>query len=97
LEDQSLDTEDEAQFIKPIVGQVPFLLVTSASHMPRAMGLFRHYGMAPIAAPTDYLSADAGVKSPLSYLPSAGNLHTAERAVYEYLGLLAARIAGKIQ
>ncbi len=50
------DTEEESQQIAPIVGAQRFILVTSASHMPRAMGLFRKRGLQPIAAPTDYLA-----------------------------------------
>ena len=37
LESKSEDTMDEALFIKPIVGNVPFVLVTTASHIPRSM------------------------------------------------------------
>lgn len=95
LESQSLDTDDEARLIMHTVGTSPFLLVTSASHMPRAMGLFRHYGLNPIAAPTDYLAPRVAQEGPMAYFPNSYNLHTAERAVYEYLGLTAARLAGK--
>lgn len=35
------DTADESQQISAIVGSQQFVLVTSASHMPRAMGLFK--------------------------------------------------------
>ena len=37
LESESKDTEDQAKLIKKIVGSEPFVLVTSASHMPRSM------------------------------------------------------------
>jgi len=50
------DTEQESQQIAPLVGSQRFILVTSAAHMPRAMGLFRKRGLQPIAAPTDYLA-----------------------------------------
>ena len=41
--------------VKEIVGKDKFILVTSASHMLRAMALFRKQGMEPIPAPTDYM------------------------------------------
>ena len=53
---QPRDTEEESQQVAPIVGSQSFILVTSASHMPRAMGLFRKRGLQPIPAPTDHLA-----------------------------------------
>jgi len=98
LETLSKDTEDEASFIHKIVGKDPFVLVTSASHMPRSMALFKKLGMQPIAAPTDY-----GVKekqeegiNPGMFFPNIGELGNAETAVYEYLGLAWAKLRGRI-
>lgn len=34
------DTEEEAAAVKQAIGDAPFLLVTSASHLPRAMIFF---------------------------------------------------------
>ena len=88
LESKSTNTEQEAIFIAPRVGKAPFVLVTSASHMPRAMGLFRHRGMNPIAAPTDYLAKDWAESLPDEIYPESYGLHEAQRAVYEYLGII---------
>ncbi len=55
LETKATDTKDHPIYVKKIVGKDRFILVTSASHMPRAMALFRKHGMEPIAAPTDYM------------------------------------------
>ncbi|MFH1952213.1 MAG: envelope biogenesis factor ElyC, partial [Pseudomonadota bacterium] len=54
LESESRDTKDEARLIKEMVGNERFVLVTSASHMPRSMALFRKQGMEPIPAPTGH-------------------------------------------
>jgi len=96
VETQSRDTEDHAVFVKEIVGKGPFIMVTSASHMPRAMALFRAQGMEPIPAPTDYMvrKREGGLR-PGDFFPSAGALEKAERAVHEYLGLLWATMRGK--
>lgn len=65
-----------------------FLLVTSASHMPRAVRHFERAGLTPVAAPTHFL-ADREASNRLNYwIPSAENLRKTERAVYERLGLL---------
>lgn len=38
--DRPKDTEEEALAVKRAIGDAPFLLVTSASHLPRAMIFF---------------------------------------------------------
>jgi uncharacterized SAM-binding protein YcdF (DUF218 family) len=97
VETQSRDTEDHAVFVQEIVGQDRFLLITSASHMPRAVALFRARGMEPIPAPTDYMSVEReGGLRPDCFFPSAGALVKAERALHEYLGLMWARVRGQM-
>lgn len=88
LLDQPMDTAGEVLAVQEHLEKERFVLVTSASHMPRAMYLFQAAGMQPVAAPTDYLVKDAGVPHPGHYFPSAAALRGTERAMYEYLGLL---------
>ncbi|MDE3208837.1 MAG: YdcF family protein, partial [Pseudomonadota bacterium] len=86
IEDQSLDTADEARDVKLLVKDAPFVLVTSAVHMPRAMALFRHLGMKPIPAPTGFLgNPSAGLLD--RYFPRSENLVVVQVALHEYLGL----------
>ena len=47
-----LDTAQEARAIAALIGRAPFILVTSAYHMPRAMRLMLQAGLDPIPAPT---------------------------------------------
>jgi uncharacterized SAM-binding protein YcdF (DUF218 family) len=89
------DTEEESQQIAPIVGPQPFILVTSASHMPRAMGFFRKRGLQPIAAPTDYLAPRYRGESN-DLFPDGYNLFKSQVAFYEYLGLAWETLRGKI-
>jgi uncharacterized SAM-binding protein YcdF (DUF218 family) len=96
LEDISKDTEDEARLIQEIVCQERFILVTSASHMPRSIALFRKLSMHPIPAPTDYLVKESQEMSPGMFYPSVNGLCKAERAFYEYLGIAWAKLRGKI-
>ncbi|MDH4943792.1 ElyC/SanA/YdcF family protein [Sulfurimonas sp. C5] len=85
------DTREEAEFTKTIVGDEPFVLVTSASHMPRAMMLFQSYGMHPIAAPTAFYKDNN-----MSWLsaPNSGALFVSTLAMHEYIGMLYAKIRG---
>ena len=96
LESVSKDTKDEARLIEKIVGDDSFVLVTSASHMPRAMALFKRRGMHPIPAPTEYLAKARQKISPAMFFPSADGLQKAERAFHEYLGLAWAKLRGQI-
>ena len=86
------DTAEEAKSVRALLGEgAQVLIVTSASHMPRAMRHFEAAGLAPVAAPTHYL-ADRTEGLALAYwLPSARELRKTERAIYETLGLLAIR------
>lgn len=97
IEGKAKDTRDHAALVKEIVGEDRFVLVTSASHMARAMALFRGQGMEPIAAPTDYMVKNReGRLTPQEVFPSAEALEKAERAVHEYLGIVWARVRGQI-
>ncbi|MBS9404587.1 YdcF family protein [Halomonas sp. TRM85114] len=90
--DTPTDTGQEAQAVREVLGEgTSLLLVTSASHMPRAMAHFQAVGLAPIAAPTHYL-AHRGDPDTLAYwVPSSENLRKSERALYETLGMIATR------
>lgn len=68
-----------------------WVLVTSASHMPRAVGTFRHAGWAMLPWPVGYQSRDhiAG------YPQSMGHrLAVLDGAAHEWIGLLAYRVRG---
>lgn len=97
LEDNAMDTKDEARFIRELVRKDKFILVTSATHMPRAMALFRNQGMEPIPAPAGHIIKKRGGFGPGIFFPGAGELYQTERAVYEYLGMAWARLRGQIQ
>ena len=96
LEQHSKDTKDEALLVKALVGNEKFILVTSAVHMPRSMALFRNQGMDPIPAPADFLVTKGQGFGPGIFFPGAGELVQAERAVYEYLGMVWARLRGQM-
>lgn len=95
LLDQPRDTRQEAASVAALVGRAPFVLVTSANHLPRAMRFFQSQGLAPIPAPANQLA----VASPLNpwerVMPSPLWLGHAERAWYECLGRLWQKIAGQ--
>jgi uncharacterized SAM-binding protein YcdF (DUF218 family) len=96
LESGSYDTEDQARLIRPIVGNHPFVLVTSAVHMRRSLALFRKQGMNPIPAPAGG-TKDRETEITLEwFFPNVDALEQTTAAVHEYLGLAWARLRGRI-
>lgn len=91
-----LDTAEEAKAVFAALGTEPFLLVTSASHMPRAMRLMAGAGAHPTAAPTGQRAATLRA-SWRQLVPQAEGLQMTERALHEYLGLLTIAISQSAQ
>jgi uncharacterized SAM-binding protein YcdF (DUF218 family) len=89
LLDTALDTRHEAQAIAALIGSAQFVLVTSAYHMPRAMLEMHRAGAAPIPAPTDQLVGGLDASDWRAWLPNSGGLRKTERALHEYIGLVA--------
>lgn len=85
--DRPIDTSSEAREVSSVLRSAPFLLVTSAWHMPRAMRLMQRAGAHPIPAPTGQDRLDWS-----DWLPSAGGLGKTEKALHEYIGLAAVAI-----
>lgn len=56
IEPTAKDTQEEAIAAKTYIGNEPFIVVTSASHMQRALKFFRSEGLHPIPAPTNHLA-----------------------------------------
>jgi uncharacterized SAM-binding protein YcdF (DUF218 family) len=96
LDTDSKDTKDQARIIHQLLGDDEFILVTSASHMPRSIALFRKKGMKPVPAPADHLVRKYQEISPAVFFPRAAELKKMERVFYEYLGILWAKLRGQI-
>lgn len=84
--DTPRDTEDEAAAVAKAIGQQPFLLVTSASHLPRAMRFFQHQGLKPIPAPANQMAVESPLNPWEKALPSPLWLMHSDRVGYETLG-----------
>jgi uncharacterized SAM-binding protein YcdF (DUF218 family) len=72
------------------------LLVTSASHMPRAAALFRKHGFTVTPAPTDFNATENDIFLSFRLLPSAESLAQTTVALREYVGFWAYRLLGRI-
>lgn len=84
--DEPKDTEEEAAAVAKAIGQQPFLLVTSASHLPRAMIFFQNAGLHPLPAPANQLAIESPLNPWERIIPSPVWLMHSDRAGYETLG-----------
>jgi len=96
MERQSRNTRENAEFTKEIVKPKPgerWLLVTSAYHMPRSIGLFRKAGFKVEAYPVDW---KVGTQEDLFkyYVVLSNGLQLVDIGAREWLGLIAYRLAG---
>lgn len=100
LETKSLNTYQNSVNTKKLLDQRKLktvLLVTSASHMHRALATFRSAGIHAIPSPTDYRVVNQEEFTILSFLPDTEALAGTTRAVKEYLGFLVYRWRGWIK
>ncbi|MEC8429554.1 MAG: ElyC/SanA/YdcF family protein [Pseudomonadota bacterium] len=79
------DTPAEARAVKTLVGSEAFLLVTSASHLPRAMRLMEQKQLIAFAAPAHY-EFSPGPYHWGAYLPSESRLNAVRRLWHEQVG-----------
>ncbi|MCK6872728.1 envelope biogenesis factor ElyC [Enterobacter roggenkampii] len=86
--DSPKDTEEEAAAVKQAIGEAPFLLVTSASHLPRAMIFFEKQSLHPLPAPANQMAIDAPLNPWERVIPSPMWLMHSDRVGYETLGRL---------
>ncbi|MBL4785137.1 MAG: YdcF family protein [Cohaesibacteraceae bacterium] len=95
-EDQSRNTVENALLSKKLLEPEEkeiWILITSAAHMPRAMGVFRKIGWNMIAWPVDYTQKrqeDFSVS--FNFARNAGRLAS---ALHEVVGLLVYYLTGK--
>jgi uncharacterized SAM-binding protein YcdF (DUF218 family) len=89
-EDRSRNTVENAEFSKALAKPQPgerWLLVTSAYHMPRAIGIFREAGFDVEPYPVDWRTSGSG--DALRPFPTVGDgLRRTDTAVREWVGLL---------
>lgn len=92
IEDQSLNTTENARFTKALMQKHEWqqpILVTSAFHMDRSVTQFYKADILPVPYPTDYQTNITGHFSWRQLLPTANGLYNSSLALKEYIGLWA--------
>ena len=108
IQDRSLNTaeeaEEDAKILKDL-GLKKIILVSSATHMRRAVPLFEKQGLEVIPAPTDYSFSDKEWEDLLHVewenlytyiIPTIGNMQSLQNALKEYLGYFVYHLRGWI-
>ncbi len=99
VEDRSRNTDENARFTATLVKPEPgarWLLVTSAFHMPRAVGLFRAAGFPVIPYPVDYRTTGTW-EDLLPPRDATAGLGRFELAAREWVGLAVYRATNRIK
>jgi uncharacterized SAM-binding protein YcdF (DUF218 family) len=97
VEDRSRNTEENARFTKELVRPKPgerWALITSATHMPRAVGCFRRAGFDVEAYPVDFQTYGPGRLLTFNGRLSEG-LGQTDVAMREWIGLLVYWLTGR--
>jgi uncharacterized SAM-binding protein YcdF (DUF218 family) len=96
VDDRSRDTVENARYSKIVADPKPgerWLLVTSAYHMPRSMGAFRHVGFVIEAYPVDWRTR--GTSDLWRPFTNVGDgLRRTDTAMREWVGLVVYRLNG---
>ncbi|MFT2090420.1 YdcF family protein [Paraglaciecola sp. 2405UD69-4] len=80
------NTETEVAALAEMLDGKYISLVTSASHLTRALTYFEDYNIKVLPIPVEHLSRKK--VEPVLGLPNAFSLYRSERALHEYLGLI---------
>ncbi|MEK6617946.1 MAG: YdcF family protein [Nitrospirota bacterium] len=100
VEDRSRTTFENAVEVKGILGRDSILLVASASHVPRAVGLFRKQGLETTPSPCGYRVKDRPGEgwdvNPFDLLPEVGALRKSTTAIDEIVGTIVYWASGKL-
>ena len=98
LDNEARNTQENAIFSKRLADPKPgetWLLVTSAFHMPRSVGLFRKEGFPVVPWPVDYRTS--GAERPgLAQDNAFDSMQNTALGIREWVGLAAYRLTGRI-
>ncbi|GAC1528686.1 MAG: hypothetical protein NVS3B15_06610 [Sediminibacterium sp.] len=99
IETRSRNTYENAIYSKEILDSLqlkpPFVLVTSALHMPRSEAVFKKAGIQFISSPCDYRVVDTRFSLDDYVVPDVTQLHEWGYLIKEMIGLHVYRLTGK--
>jgi len=99
IENSSRNTFENAVFTKKILDSLqlkaPYILITSATHMPRSLQVFRKAGISVIAVPSDYHVINSHLSIDEIIIPKLKLLNDWGIIFHEIIGLKVYQLTGK--
>ncbi|HWP35303.1 MAG TPA: YdcF family protein [Thermodesulfobacteriota bacterium] len=98
FEERSRTTYENVRYARELVKPRPgetWVLVTSAAHMPRAVGCFRRAGWPVVPYPVDYRTGGPVSSVSIALTPFGDRLDALRYALHEWAGLVAYRLTGR--
>jgi uncharacterized SAM-binding protein YcdF (DUF218 family) len=90
----SRNTKDSAVALAQLLPSAKsVVLVSNATHLPRAIGLFQKQGLRVTPAPVDFFAHDGGW-STADFRPSFARLERCTQAIHEHVGRAVAKLTG---
>ena len=101
IDTEARNTYENATGAKRLLGPASIILVSSASHLPRAVPVFMKQGFRVMPAPCDYVSQNLPRESwdtitPFDFIPTTGALQHTQKAVAEMAGIVIYWLTGKL-
>jgi uncharacterized SAM-binding protein YcdF (DUF218 family) len=101
IEGEARTTYENATGTKRLLGPASILLVSSASHLPRAVPVFMKQGFRVRPSPCSYISRNSPRESwdnldPFDFLPNDTAIQHTREAVTEVAGIVIYWLAGKL-
>ena len=101
IDTEARNTYENATGTKRLIGSASILLVSSASHLPRAVPVFTKQGFRVTPAPCDYASQNLPRENwdnidPFDVLPNDTSLQQTREVVSEVAGIVIYWLAGKL-
>ncbi|TDO24769.1 YdcF family protein [Pedobacter duraquae] len=98
IEKRSKNTMENARFSRLLIDQQsmkgPFLIITSAFHMKRALGCFNRVGLKVDPFPVDYYPGERSFSFAQLFIPSEDGLTKSTLLIHEIVGYLVYRLMG---
>ncbi|WP_167935792.1 YdcF family protein [Halothermothrix orenii] len=99
LENRARNTYENGLYVRDYLEQRNGLdrgvyLVTSAVHLPRAVGVFRRLNLKVVPVPAGYFADHT--QGWLDFFPARSNLNATLAAIHEWIGLLWYKVRGRI-